>query len=63
MALLTVAIPALSIRLGLPDGSSAPEDSTQYQAYSIVADEFGAGQNGSLLVVANFDDPVAERRR
>jgi RND superfamily putative drug exporter len=60
VALLTVAIPALSIRLGLPDGSSAPEDSTQYQAYSIVADEFGAGQNGSLLVVATFDDPVAD---
>ncbi len=60
VALLVVAIPALSMRLGLPDGSSAPEDSTQYQAYSIVSDEFGAGQNGSLLVVATLDDPVAE---
>lgn len=59
VGLLVVAIPALSMRLGLPDGSSAPEDSTQYRAYSVVADEFGAGQNGSLLVVATLDEPVA----
>ncbi len=50
--LLVVAIPAMSMRLGLPDGSSEPEESTQYQAYTTVADEFGAGQNGPLLVVA-----------
>ncbi|CAN5280583.1 MMPL family transporter [soil metagenome] len=59
IALLVVAVPALSMRLGLPDGSSEPEDSTQYRAYSIVADEFGAGQNGALLVVANLDDAVS----
>lgn len=59
VGLLVVAIPALSMRLGLPDGSSAPEDSTQYRAYSVVADEFGAGQNSSLLVVATLDEPVA----
>jgi RND superfamily putative drug exporter len=50
--LLVAAVPALSLRLGLPDGSSEPEDSTQYRAYSIVADEFGAGTNGTLVVVA-----------
>jgi RND superfamily putative drug exporter len=56
--LLVVAIPALSMRLGLPDGSSEPVDSTQYRAYSVVAEEFGAGQNGSLLVVAQLPDAV-----
>lgn len=50
--LLIAAIPALSLRLGLPDGSSEAEDSTQYQAYTIVAEEFGAGRNGSLVVTA-----------
>ncbi|MBV0894750.1 MMPL family transporter [Microbacterium sp. NC79] len=59
-ALLMIAIPALSMRLGLPDGSSEPVESTQYQAYNIVADEFGAGQNGTLLVVATFDEPIDE---
>ncbi|MGB3910644.1 MAG: MMPL family transporter [Pseudolysinimonas sp.] len=63
--LLVAAIPALSLRLGLPDGSSEPEDSTQYRAYSIVAEEFGAGTNGTLVVVAepetavDADDQVA----
>jgi RND superfamily putative drug exporter len=50
--LLVAAIPALSLRLGLPDGSSEAEDSTQYQAYTIVAEEFGAGRNGTLVVTA-----------
>jgi RND superfamily putative drug exporter len=56
--LLVAAIPALSLRLGLPDGSSEPEDSTQYRAYSIVADEFGAGVNGALVVTAELETPV-----
>ncbi|WP_395638733.1 MMPL family transporter [Pseudolysinimonas sp.] len=56
--LLVAAIPALSLRLGLPDGSSEPEDSTQYRAYSIVADEFGAGTNGTLVVVAEPETAI-----
>ncbi|MEU2198751.1 MMPL family transporter [Isoptericola sp. NPDC019482] len=53
-----VAIPALDLRTNLPDGSSAPEDSTSYAAYTTVADEFGAGVNGPLLVVADVPDAV-----
>jgi RND superfamily putative drug exporter len=66
--LLVAAIPALSLRLGLPDGSSEAEDSTQYRAYTIVADEFGAGRNGSLVVTAepstavDADDELAVLR-
>jgi RND superfamily putative drug exporter len=56
--LLVAAIPALSLRLGLPDGSSEAEDSTQYRAYTIVAEEFGAGRNGSLVVTAEPTIPV-----
>jgi RND superfamily putative drug exporter len=59
-ALLVVAIPALSMRLGLPDGSSESPESTQYRAYQITADKFGDGVNGPLLVVANLPDAVAE---
>lgn len=55
--LLVAAIPALSLRLGLPDGSSEPEDSTQYQTYATVAEEFGAGRNGTLVVSA--EPPIA----
>lgn len=59
-ALLVLAVPAMSLRLGLPDGSSEPEDSTQYRAYTTVAEKFGEGINGTLLVVADLASPVAE---
>jgi len=61
--LVVVALPALALRLGLPDGSSEPEDSTQYQAYSVVADKFGAGQNGTLVVVADLPAGLDEAAR
>ena len=48
-----LAVPAMSMRLGLPDGSSEASGSTQYQAYATVAEKFGAGVNGPLLVVAD----------
>ncbi|MCW4385994.1 MMPL family transporter [Salinibacterium sp. SYSU T00001] len=60
VGLLVIAIPALSLRLGLPDGASEPEDSTQYRSYTAIAEEFGAGQNGSIIVTAALDEPVAE---
>lgn len=53
-ALLVVAIPALDMRLNLPDGSTEAHDTTQYQAYAAIAEEFGEGQNGPLLVVADL---------
>lgn len=60
VALLVIAIPALSMRLGLPDGSSEATDTTQYRANTIITEKFGAGVNGALLVVAEF--PVGGRR-
>lgn len=57
-ALVLIALPALSMRLGLPDGSSEAEDSTQYQAYKLIEERFGEGVNGPLLVVAELPDPV-----
>lgn len=58
--LLVIALPALSMRLGLPDGSASAQDSTQYQAFSITEDAFGAGQNGILVVTADLPDAVAQ---
>jgi RND superfamily putative drug exporter len=55
-ALMAVALPAMDLRLNLPDGSSEQHDTTQYQAYATIADRFGEGQNGSLLVVADLAD-------
>jgi RND superfamily putative drug exporter len=53
VALVLLALPATSLRIGLPDGSSEARSSTTYQAYTTVAEKFGPGQNGTLLVIAD----------
>ena len=58
--LLVLAIPALSMRLGLPDGSSQPKDSTAFAAHTVIVDEFGEGVNGPVLVAANLAKPVTD---
>lgn len=60
IALLVIAIPALSMRVGLPDGSSEPEESYAYQAYTLTEDAFGAGANGTLLVSATLPGDLDE---
>ncbi|GIG23296.1 membrane protein [Cellulomonas chitinilytica] len=58
--LVVVALPALELRLGLPDGATEPHESTQYHAYTTIAERFGEGQNGTLLVVADLPKAPAE---
>ena len=59
-ALAVVAIPSASMRLGLPDGASEPEGSTTNIAYTVIEEQFGAGTNGALLVVATLDEAVSD---
>ncbi|MGV9598108.1 MMPL family transporter [Streptosporangium sandarakinum] len=59
-ALLVVAIPVLSMRLGLPDGSSEPNGSTTNTAFTVTEREFGAGANGPLIVVATLPAAVPD---
>jgi RND superfamily putative drug exporter len=47
-----LAIPALSVQLGLPGAASDPTSSTDRQAYDLTTEGFGAGFNGALLIVA-----------
>ncbi|WP_022905331.1 MMPL family transporter [Curtobacterium sp. B18] len=56
----TIALPATQMRLGLPTGASESVDSSQYKAYKALDSEFGAGQNGPLLVVATLPDAVSK---
>ena len=52
LVLLLLAAPVLSLRLGTADeGNFAPETSTR-KAYDLIAEGFGLGANGPLLVVA-----------
>jgi len=48
-----VAIPALDLRLGMPDDSTAAPDSTQRKAYDLLTDGFGPGFNAPLTVVVD----------
>ncbi|MCU1412558.1 MAG: family transporter [Rhodoglobus sp.] len=54
----TLAIPALSLDLNLPDGGSQPEGSTQREAYDLVTEGFGPGYNGPLVVAIDITQTV-----
>ena len=60
VAMGALALPALDLRLGLPDGGSESPDSTANQAYERVADAFGAGANGPIAVSATTTSPIAQ---
>ncbi|GAA0584519.1 MMPL family transporter [Paractinoplanes ferrugineus] len=50
-----LSVPVLGIRLGLPDDGDDPSTATDRRAYDLIADGFGAGANGPLLVLARVD--------
>jgi putative drug exporter of the RND superfamily len=51
IALLVLAIPAISLRLALADNGSAATDTTQRLAYDLISTEFGPGFNGPLTLL------------
>ncbi len=55
-----LAVPATQLRLGLPDGSQEPVDSTAYRTYDLIRDNFGAGANGPVIGVATLDTPLED---
>jgi RND superfamily putative drug exporter len=52
VVMLVLAIPVLSLRLGSSDQGNDPSSSTTRQAYDLLAEGFGPGFNGPLLLVA-----------
>jgi putative drug exporter of the RND superfamily len=53
-ALCAIAIPALSMRIGVPDDGNAPTDTTQRIAFDQLAAGFGPGFNGPVQVVVEL---------
>ncbi len=53
-ALLALATPVLSLRLGFPDEGSLPQSRTQRRAYDLLAEGFGPGVNGPLVVAIDI---------
>ncbi|WP_460797030.1 MMPL family transporter [Microbacterium sp. GXF0217] len=56
-----IAIPALSLNLALPNAGVLPKDSEARQSYDLVAEEFGPGFNGPLILtgtIVTSTDPL-----
>ncbi|WP_411147234.1 MMPL family transporter [Streptomyces sp. A30] len=51
--LLTATLPVLGLRVGLPDDGSLPHSRTERRAYDLVAEGFGPGTNGPLVIAAD----------
>ncbi|MCY4455461.1 MAG: MMPL family transporter [Chloroflexi bacterium] len=54
--LLAMAAPARSLQLGFADDGNFPEGTTTRRAYDLLADGFGPGFNGPLIVTAEVHD-------
>ena len=57
LAVLTLAIPLFSIRLGAADAGNEPDSLTTHRAYELLSDGFGPGFNGPLLLAAEIRGP------
>src|SRR5262249_56536448 len=54
LALLgTAALPAMHMKLGLPDGGSKPTDNTERRSYDLLTEGFGPGFHGPLTAVVD----------
>ena len=57
MAILVVlALPILGLRLGFSDEGNYPDDTTTRQAYDLLADGFGPGFNGPLILASEVPE-------
>jgi RND superfamily putative drug exporter len=59
MVMIVLLIPALSIRLGSSDQGNDPAASTTRKAYDLLAQGFGPGFNGPLLLVGHTTDQAS----
>jgi RND superfamily putative drug exporter len=58
--LVVLAAPFFSMRLAFSDAGNDPASLTTRQAYDLLAEGFGPGFNGPLVVVANLRGPDAQ---
>lgn len=55
IALLALSAPALGMRLGFADSGNDPAETTSRQAYDLLAEGFGPGFSGPLIVLVQGD--------
>ncbi len=54
--LLALTAPVLDLRLGFPDEGSLPETRTERRAYDLVAEGFGPGSSGPLVIAVDISE-------
>ncbi len=52
--LLALTIPALNMRVALPDNGTAHHGTTQREVYETVGEEWGSGYNGQIVLTASI---------
>ena len=62
VVMAALAVPGLTIRLGTADASNNAHSSSSYKAYEMLADGFGPGFNGPLLLVAQAPGGMNQAR-
>jgi putative drug exporter of the RND superfamily len=63
IALATLAAPAFTMRLGFADAGTEEPGLTSRQAYDLLAEGFGPGFNGPLILVSEGDQQAADAAR
>ncbi len=58
--LVPLIIPMLSLDLGQEDVGATPKETTERQAYDLMAAGFGKGYNGPLLIAVDLGTPAKE---
>jgi RND superfamily putative drug exporter len=57
--LLALAAPVVALRAGIPDDGALPEARTERQAYDLIAQGFGPGSNGPVVIAVDMaGDPA-----
>ncbi len=59
--LVLLAVPVLSLRLGFSDEGNFPDGSDTKESYDLLADAFGPGFNGPLILVAELPDGATDQ--
>lgn len=57
--MIALAAPVLALDLGFPDDGTKPESRTERRAYDLIADGFGPGANGPLVIAVDVSQDAS----
>jgi uncharacterized membrane protein YdfJ with MMPL/SSD domain len=63
IALSAIAVSAMHMKLGLPDGGTKSTETTERRAYDLLTEGFGPGFNGPLTAVVDAKNLSAQRQK